>query len=132
MLAGLTMVVLGMLLVGALYALPWLYVRALAAPRMKSVARCAKRWGLHPFGYAQEDYRHHHQLLYIWSPFRRPRWEVRRWHVGMGASDIADWIKPLPFGSLDAYHRIELSAERVHVGRDFHAAKDAMCREVPS
>jgi hypothetical protein len=42
--------------------------------------------------------------------------------VGTGSSDLDDWMKPLRFGSREAHHRINLSTERVYVGRDTKAA----------
>jgi len=91
------------------------------------VHRRLRNHGLALFGFAQEDFRHHHQLLRVWGIGRPARWEVWRWAVGTGSSDKDDALEPLPFGSNEMYHRIGFLAERVYVGRDWKAAKSAMC-----
>jgi hypothetical protein len=93
--------------------------------RWDRLRRWLRAYGFCDLGFSQENFRHHHQLLYVWSPFRRSRWEVWRWPVGTGSSDVDDALKPLRFGSSEAYHRIGFMAERVHVGRDYRAARDA-------
>lgn len=92
---------------------------------MDRFVRRLRACGLALLGYAQENFHGHHQLLRVWGPFLPARWEVYRWPVGTGSSDLDDWMRPLLVGSSEAYHRIQLSAERVYAGRDWEAAKRA-------
>lgn len=46
--------------------------------------------GLAPFGFVQEDFRHHHQLLRVWELGSLPRWEVWAWPVNTGSSGVDD------------------------------------------
>lgn len=90
-----------------------------------------RKVGLAPFGFAQEALHAHHQLLRVWGLLLPARWEVYRWPVGTGSSDLDDHLKPLPRGSPEAWHRIQFSADRVYCGHDWDAAKRAMAGMYP-
>lgn len=98
---------------------------------MKRLLHWARKIGLARFGYTQENFAHHHQLLRVWGPFMPARWEVYRWPAETGSRDLDEWMKPLPFGSIEAYHRIRLSAELVYSGNDWAMARDAFVGEYP-
>lgn len=84
-----------------------------------------RTWGLSMFGYAEENFHGHHQIIRVWGLFQPARWEVYRWAVGTGSDDMDKWMRPLRRGSAEAYHRIQLSAECVYKGGDWKAAKRA-------
>ena len=94
-----------------------------------------KRWlrshGLAPFGFAQENFHAHHLLLRVWGPLRPARWEVYRWPVGTGADDVRHEVLPLPWGSPEAWRRIQFCAEGVYSGRDWNEALRAFGGEYP-
>jgi hypothetical protein len=89
---------------------------------LKTIWRFFKRFR---FGFATEDFRHHHQLLCVWH-LGRSWFEVYRWPVGTGNEDMHDALRPLEHGSPEAYSRIGFCAQRVYKGSDFRAAKNAM------
>jgi hypothetical protein len=99
------------------------WIRVGALRRLRTIFRNS---GLASFGFSQEDFRHHHQLLRVWGPLNPAHWEVWRWEVGTVPSDADNAIEPLRFGSLESYHRIGFMAERVYVGNDWKDAKAAM------
>lgn len=81
--------------------------------------------GLAPFGFAVDGFRHNTLILFVWGPFVPAHFEVYRWPVGTGWSDVESALRPLPPGSSERYHRIGFMAERIYSGHDFRAAKAA-------
>lgn len=94
-----------------------------------------KRWlkerGLWSFGYEQENFHGHHQLIRVWGLLFPSRWEVYRWPVGTGSEDLARWMLPLKAGSSEARHRIQLSSELVYSGKSWDDAKKAFSGSYP-
>lgn len=82
-----------------------------------TVWRRLTRWLVHswagflvPFYYVQEGYHHGVQVLLVWR-WGRKTWEVYAWPNGMGTDSLRRHFAPLPFGSREYYHRLQLSAE---------------------
>ncbi len=63
-----------------------------------------------PFYYTQEAYHHGVQVLFV-SRWGRSCWEVYSWGPNTGSDDLAFHFKPLPLGSPEYYHRLQLSAD---------------------
>lgn len=72
----------------------------------------ARSWAgfLVPFFYTQEDFHHGMQVLCVWR-WGRPTWEIYSWGPNMGSEDLRRHFAPLPFGSREYYHRLQLSLE---------------------
>jgi len=98
---------------------------------MDRIIRWLRVVGLAPFGFAQEDFHGHHQLLRVWGPLLPARWEVYRWPTETGTDEKDRWLRPLPSGSPEMRHRIQLTAELVYSGTDWHAAKRAFAGRYP-
>jgi len=94
-------------------------------PNPSTLIRLLRLAGLAPFGYQQENFHSHHQLLLVWGPLLPSRWEVYRWPVGTGSYELSKALRPLRLGSYEAYQRIGSCTERVYAGRDWNAAKRA-------
>jgi len=90
-----------------------------------TVTRWRRRRGLALFGYAQENFHQHHQLLLVWGLGRPARLEVYRWPVGTGSTEADSARGDAPFGSREAYRRIRAHAELVYAGHDWEAARAA-------
>lgn len=75
--------------------------------------------GLAPFGFVDIGFIGHCQMLCVWGFLRPMRWEV--WYhgvCGVNAKTRNDFFAPLPPGSRERYHRINLSADRLWQGDD--------------
>lgn len=96
----------------------------------------AQRWlrehGLAPSGFVFADWVRGAVLIWTFAPLRRARWEVYSdiAELGFGPinspGDFEEWLAPLPVGSLEALHRLDLGARLVCVTRDQDAARAAL------
>ncbi len=92
---------------------------------LDSIRRWLRRNGLAPFGFAQEDFRHHTQVLYVWRPLQRASFEVWRWPVETGTEEKDRALRGTRNGTVACYRRIEQSARLVHSGSNFREAMNA-------
>lgn len=79
--------------------------------------------GLSPHGHIEVRFVGNCEIIQRWDLFIPTQWEV--WYhglFGLTAESAEDHYAPLPPGSRERYHRLQLSADRIYAGKSYKKA----------